>query len=281
MNNNTSIIEAKGKNIETFLQNLITNDIYKLSRIPLIYSATLTPQGKFLYDFFLNKKKEVFYIETNTNEANDLINYFKRFDIRNDLLFEKKNNFICKTILYKYLNKDDKIHLKNKLHVNNEDYICFLDPRVNNFLIRYWVNENKVDNYKKLLQSDNDEIEIERIKKCLPNSEIDLEKNKSFILNFGMDKFNCVSFEKGCYVGQENTARQKYRGIQKYQLKSLMLSEGKFPSFNEDIYFNDKKIGKMKSFKNIYGLALIRNDIKLENIVTLEYGKKMKFSIKI
>ena len=105
------------------------------------------------------------------------------------------------------------------------------------------------------------ELELHRIKRGIPNSELDLEKNKSFILNFNFDEINAVSFNKGCYVGQENTAKQKYRGKLKYKLRVLRLSSGKFPEINENIRVSEKKIGVMKSFTNEFGLALLRTDL--------------------
>ena len=76
---------------------------------------------------------------------------------------------------------------------------------------------------------------------------MDLEKQKSFILNFNFDNLNAVSFKKGCYIGQENTSRQNYRGKIKYLLKTVELLEGEFPRINTELFSEKQKIGVMKS----------------------------------
>ena len=101
---------------------------------------------------------------------------------------------------------------------------------------------------------------LERIKQTIPDSLIDLEKNKSFILNYSFDSLNAISFTKGCYIGQENTSRQNYRGKIKYVLKTLKLVEGNFPSLHEPLFAMSQKIGIMKSHIDNYGLALLRSD---------------------
>ena len=108
---------------------------------------------------------------------------------------------------------------------------------------------------------------MERIKNSIPDSSIDLEKEKSFILNYNFDALNSVSFTKGCYVGQENTSRQNYRGKIKYILKTIKLVDGNFPKIHETLLVNSKKVGVMKSHVDNYGLALLRSDFYEVNYI--------------
>ena len=108
--------------------------------------------------------------------------------------------------------------------------------------------------------SDEDKIEEKRIFLKIPNSEKDLIYNKSFILNYNFENINSLSFNKGCYIGQENTARQKFRGTQKYSLQRIKIIDGMAPKLNEDIFYNNLKIGTMKSSSAEFCLCLIRND---------------------
>ena len=261
----TYIINVSGKNIDSFFQNLITNDINKLKKANILYTALLSPQGKFLNDFFIIKRNESFLIECSINKADDLINNFKKYDLRNDVNFAIENKYATKVIMFDKLNKN----LKDKFIKNNfyetEKFICFLDPRLKNYLARFWFKSDKsIDN--DLNYSKYEEIEPVRIRFKIPNSEKDLLENKSFILNYNFEKINAISFEKGCFIGQENTARQKYRGTQKYSLKAIELLDGVFLENNADIYIDQKKVGTMKSsFKNL-GLCLFRNDVKLNKL---------------
>ena len=76
--------------------------------------------------------------------------------------------------------------------------------------------------------------------KTLPDSLLDLEKNKSFVLNYNFNTLSAISFTKGCYIDR-NTSRQNYRGKIKYGLKTLKLLNGDIPQFNETLFVNNQK----------------------------------------
>ena len=266
MNHNTAIIKVWGENLGNFFQNIISNDINKLSYNSLLYSTMLSPQGKFLYDFFLKKEQDYYFIEVNKNESENLIQDLKKYDLRENLNF-----FLLKDTHVKVLLFDEALQLMGNLfssknYQKREGFEAFKDPRAKSLFIRLWINDSKET--KKFSNPDissEDVLELHRIKKCIPNSEVDLEKNKSFLLNYRYDEINAISFKKGCYIGQENTAKQKYRGKLKYKLKVLKLIKGKFPKLNENILFNEKKIGVMKSSLSNFGLALIKLDLNTSN----------------
>ena len=85
MNFKTKIIKIEGKNLEVFFQNLITNDIKLLKNNQALYSAILTPQGKFLYDFIVIKEKEFYLFEINELDINNFIELVKKYDLRESL----------------------------------------------------------------------------------------------------------------------------------------------------------------------------------------------------
>ena len=275
---NTNIIKVSGKNIEYFFQNLITNDINKLNTSSALYTALLSPQGKFLNDFFIIKINSNYLIECNVSSTESLISELKKYNIRNDINFDLSKQYITKVILKKELEKSSlKKILKNKTF-QDEGFICFEDPRNEDFLVRF-IFEKKNYNHTNYPFSSLSEIEIERIKLKIPNSEKDLEINKSFILNYNFAKINAISFTKGCFIGQENTARQNYRGTQKYSLETIKLIHGNFPNINEDIFCEQKKIGTMKSFEMNFGLCLIRNDEKIKNLKKITTDKNSIFLV--
>ena len=269
-NTDTKIIKVHGKNIDNFFQNIITNDINNLKTENPLYTAMLSPQGKYLYDFFMFKEEKFFLLEANSNKVNSLINEIKRYDIRKDISIELQENFYTKVIIKENLTKDylKKIN-KNKVY-REENFLFFHDPRSKDFLYRFWF-------YKKpsnLLNFSSDaEVEKKRISNIIPNSELDLIYNKSFILNYNFENINALSFNKGCYIGQENTARQKFRGTQKYSLKSIKIISGTMPDLNEDIFYKKVKLGTMKSRCNDIGLCLIRKDTTKNNAGLLKTDK--------
>ncbi len=269
-NTDTKIIKVHGKNIDNFFQNIITNDINNLNSENPIYTAMLSPQGKYLYDFFILKEGNFFLLETNANTVNSLIDEIKKYDIRKDISIELQEKFYTKVIIKENLIKDylEKIN-KNKVY-REESFLFFLDPRSKGFLYRFWFYKTSTN----LLNFSSDaEVEKKRILNVIPNSELDLIYNKSFILNYNFENINALSFDKGCYIGQENTARQKFRGTQKYSLKSVKIISGTIPDLNEDIFYKKMKVGTMKSRCNDIGLCLIRKDVTKNNADILKTDK--------
>ena len=137
-NTDTKIIKVHGKNIDNFFQNIITNDINNLKTENPLYTAMLSPQGKYLYDFFMFKEEKFFLLEANSNKVNSLINEIKRYDIRKDISIELQENFYTKVIIKENLTKDylKKIN-KNKVY-REENFLFFHDPRSKDFLYRFW-----------------------------------------------------------------------------------------------------------------------------------------------
>ena len=84
-NNNTKILKVSGKNLDVFFQNLITNDINYLKKQKSVYTCILSPQGKFLNDFFILEKDKSFYIEINKSEIDEFSNVLKKYDLRKTL----------------------------------------------------------------------------------------------------------------------------------------------------------------------------------------------------
>ena len=269
-NTDTKIIKVHGKNIDNFFQNIITNDINNLNTENPIYTAMLSPQGKYLYDFFILKEENFFLLEANANKVDSLIDEISRYDIRKDISIELKENFYTKVIIKENLIKDYLEKIKENKVYREESFLFFLDPRSKDFLYRFWFYKKR-DN---LLNFSSDaEVEKKRITNVIPNSELDLIYNKSFILNYNFENINALSFNKGCYIGQENTARQKFRGTQKYSLKSIKIISGTMPDLNEDIFYKKVKVGTMKSRCNDIGLCLIRKDATKNNADLLQTDK--------
>ena len=273
MNFKTKIIKIEGKNLEGYFQNLVTNDIQLLKNNQALYSAMLTPQGKFLADFFILKDESFFLIETNSQDIKEVIGLFKKYDLRNSLKISIATDIETYCILYDYLPSDIKNNLNNHKIIKDNMFFMFSDPRKDKYLARIWANKKNIENLPKNLskKTSNQLLDLERIKKTIPDSLVDLEKQKSFILNFNFHKLNAISFNKGCYIGQENTSRQNYRGKIKYLLKTVKLVEGLFPKINTVMLCNKKKIGVMKSCLENYGLALLKSDyVSEDNIIYID-----------
>ena len=131
-NTKTKIIKVHGKNIDNFFQNIITNDINNLNSENPIYTAMLSPQGKYLYDFFILKEENFFLLEANSNTVNSLIGEIKKYDIRNDISIELQENFYTKVIIKENLIKDyfQKINKKKFIEKKVFYFFLILDQRI-------------------------------------------------------------------------------------------------------------------------------------------------------
>ena len=280
MNFKTKIIKIEGKNLEGFFQNLVTNDIQLLKNNQVLYSAMLTPQGKFLVDFIILKEGDCFLIEANYKDMNEIKNLITKYDLRQSLKISVLKDFNTHCIIYDDLPSDIKKDLVKFNTIKNNNSFILLDPRKNKYLARIWMNKKDIPSLPLTLTkgSSNKQLELERIKNTIPDSLLDLEKEKSFILNFNFDKLNAISFKKGCYIGQENTSRQNYRGKIKYLLNTVELIKGSFPKINTELISEKKKVGVMKSHSEKYGLALLKvENIIKDKILTLdEQNSKLK-----
>ena len=277
-NTKTKIIKVSGKNIDNFFQNIITNDINNLNKSNPIYTAMLSPQGKYLHDFIMLQDSEFYLLEANQNTIELLIKDIQKYDIRNDISIEIKNSINTKVIIKENLNNKILKKLENKKLYRDKNFLCLIDPRSKKFLYRFWIN-GKLSELSEFSFSDESKIEEKRIFLKIPNSEIDLVYNKSFILNYNFENINSLSFNKGCYIGQENTARQKFRGTQKYSLQKIKIIDGVVPKLNEDIFYNGLKIGTMKSSSAQFCLCLIRNDTIKNNTKQITTDTNFTFKI--
>jgi folate-binding protein YgfZ len=228
-----SIIEVCGEDRKKFLQGLITNNINKANLENLIYAAMLNSSGRFLYDFFIFEKDQKLILDC--------------FAPRRDEIFQKLNFYKLRSKVE--LKKNDEIFLEQ-----NFLGVGFVDPRSSQLGYRNY--QAKQD----LVYSQ--EYHFKRIAAKIPESELDLTYEKSLILEFGFDELNAIDYQKGCYVGQELTARTHHLGqIRKKIFHVKILNKTSLPK-NSEITCQGKVAGIILSSvffqDNLHALALIK-----------------------
>ena len=132
------------------------------------------------------------------------------------------------------------------------------DPRFKEEILKVYCDEASFSKLKENLNLTlltEKEYEYLRIKNTIPNFEYDSDKAKSTLLELRFDELNGIDWEKGCYMGQELTARTKYRGTVKKKIFGLKI-EGKISDTN--VYYKDKNIGEVKSSFDDYGIAILK-----------------------
>ena len=247
--NERSIIKISGKDKFSFIQGIISNDIEILKKKTSIYSSILTPQGKFLADFFLSVYDDSFLLEIHKDDESLVMQKLNIYKLRSNVKLELKEG--VSIFLISNDSQEDIMKLKLK-------FFCFDDPRFNNLFKRLYVfNAPKQFNLKnnKLKIISQSVYNDTRLKNSIPDFNIDATKNKSLLLEMRFDELNGISWNKGCYMGQEITARMKYRNIVKRKLfKIKIFFKGKI---DEAIKFNGEEIGNITSHNKIDGFAYI------------------------
>ena len=246
-NSNSRFLSIEGEDSNEFLQNLITNDINKCSEDNIIYSCLLSPQGKFLSDFFIFKKDEKYLIETHSFFYEKLLKKLNLYKLRSKVHINEVNN------LHSYSVFGD-------IQKDQDTFIFNIDPRNKNIglkLIHLKKNPEILDSLNEINEEKYHQILIQN---TVPLSHYDLEENKSLLLENNFENLNSISWDKGCYVGQEITARMKYRALLKKKIYSLEIKEGS-PLIGQVIKDDENEFGKIISIKNDSVLAMLKIEL--------------------
>ena len=246
-NDNSRFLSVEGEDSSDFLQNLITNDVNKCAKENIIYSCLLTPQGKFIADFFIFKKDDNYIIETHSLFYETLLKKLKLYKLRSKILINEITN-LCSYSVFSELN-------------NNMNFIIFCaDPRSNkigNKLICTSEDSEILKNVKEIDEKKYHEILIQN---TVPLSHFDLKENKSLLLENNFENLNAISWDKGCYVGQELTARMKYRALLKKRIYSLIVKDG-IPQIEQTIIDDENNYGKIINVENNSILAMLNIEL--------------------
>ena len=266
MNNNVYILEDRavlyinGIDAKGFLQNLISNDIEKVTENSSCFASLLTPQGKFLYEFILLKHKTGYLIDCEKSQSEDFFNQLNLYKIRSKVeILNLSNEFVVANLSYeKFLSIEGAKDVEGFTLKFREDPIV-LDPRNKNLGARLIINLEKLYLSLKKLELKDDNInnyyDLSHKLGIVPKN-LNKLKNKLFGIECNFEELNGIDFKKGCYVGQENTARIKLKDKLSKRLLPIEIIDGQLDE-DEKIYNNDVEIGKVL-INQEYPYALIK-----------------------
>ena len=266
MNNNVYILEDRailyinGLDAKDFLQNLISNDINKVTDNSSCFASLLTPQGKFLYEFIIVKHKSGYFIDCEKSQSEEIFKQLNLYKIRSKVeILNLSNEFVVASFGFdKYLSIESSKDILGFTLKYREDPII-LDPRNKNLGARIIINLEKLYLSLKKLDLKNDKIEnyyIQSHKLGIVPKNLNKLQNKLFGIECNFEELNGIDFKKGFYVGQENTARIKLKNKLSKRLLPIEVIDGKL-SENEKIYNNNVEIGKVL-INEEYPFALIK-----------------------
>ncbi|MEL7466692.1 MAG: folate-binding protein [Pseudomonadota bacterium] len=183
-----AVLSVTGADARDLLQDLVTNDLEKLAPGALVYAALLTPQGKYLFDFFVGVEGDALFIDVAAAQAPALAQRLNMYKLRRDMAIEATETPIALV----WGDGDAPLGARP-------------DPRDASLGWRIYGDPPAMEAAGR---SDYDAL---RIAACAPETGVELIPNDTFILEAGFERLNGVDFRKGCYVGQEVTARMKHK----------------------------------------------------------------------
>ena len=259
-----AILYINGLDSKDFLQNLVSNDINKVTDSSSCFASLLTPQGKFLYEFIIIKHKSGYFIDCEKNQSEKIFNQLNLYKIRSKVeILNLSNEFVVASFGYeKYLSIEGSKDILGFTFKYREDPII-LDPRNKTLGARLIINLEKLYLSLKKLGLKDDKIENYHIlshKLGVVPKNLDKLQNKIFGIECNYEELNGIDFKKGCYVGQENTARIKLKDKLSKKLLPIEVLEGSI-KVDDQVSINKKELGKILiSEKYPFGLIKFKDE---------------------
>ena len=273
---NRGLISITGDDAKEYLQNIITNDINKVTKINSIFAALLSPQGKYLFDFFVVKDHEGYLIDCDGNSVKELVVNLSKYKIRSKVeIKDLSSNYVVGVMNFENFKIIQKELGKQETTLEYRESPIFVDPRDKDLGARIISPLEKlyltIKKLKLKIVENNSYIEKAFIK-GIPVEGLSNLKEQLFGLEINFEKLNAIDFKKGCYVGQENTARMKLKNKIRRQLMPIK-AECEI-KIGDEIKFNDTVIGKILIDKP-FPFALIK---LFDPEISLFKDKKLKIN---
>ena len=243
------IFDGPQEEQKEFLQSLFTNDVAAASAETLIYAALLTPQGKYLSDFFVRlDAKGNFVLDVAPSQAEALLKRLTMYKLRRPITISRETSSVA-------------VIWGDSAPTNG-----LADPRDPKLGWRVYDDAETA-----MASVEPGDYDFHRLELAIPESEIDLIPNDTYILEAGFEKMKGVDFKKGCYVGQEIVARMKHKT--KLRKGYVLVSVSGTTSSGEQILTSENKpAGTLYSNKKGIGLALLRFDRLKNNNISSKSG---------
>ena len=253
------LISISGEDSKDFLQNIITNDVEKVSLTNTIFSALFTPQGKYFFEFFLIQSNEGYLLDCNDKFTSEIIDYLSKYKLRSKIeIKDISSDYAIGLISLEKFIEIQSDENKNSNTISYRDSPVFIDPRNKKLGARILSTLEKLHlTIKKLnlkiIDSDNYFMNAHSL--GIPIEGIENLKEQLFGLEANFEQLQAIDFKKGCYIGQENTARMKLKNKLRRRLLAIKI-DGEV-AIGDDLNFGKKKVGKILINKP-YPFALVK-----------------------
>ena len=271
------IIYINGNDCFNYLQNIISNDLNKVLDNQSCFSYLLTPQGKYLFEFIIVKHKNGYFLDCPKYQIENLYKQLVVYKLRSKVeITNLSNEFVVAAISKENFSEFENNKSPGMTIKFREDSVI-LDPRCIKLGARILINLEKLYLSAKKLNlkiSNIDEYYHLSHSLGIPNSDTENFQNKIFGLETNSEELNAIDFKKGCYVGQENTARMKLKEKISRRIYPIEIIEGNVAN-NDVIKINNIEIGKIvNNSKYSFGLFKFKDpNFKLDEILNTDKAK--------
>ena len=245
------VIRIGGADARDFLQGLISNDVASLRPDRPLYAALLTPQGKYLFDFILHDRGETLLLDCERSRAAALLQRLTLYRLRAAVALDDVSDGHAVLAVFDHGPVPPG---------SIADPVAAVDPRLPELGLRVVLPRERVPDFvaaRGLREVARDEYERLRLALGVPDGSRDLVLDRSLLLESGFEELHGVSFTKGCFVGQELTARTKHRGLIKRRLLPVRV-DGPLPAPGTPVTRGGKDAGEVRSGAGHLALALLR-----------------------
>lgn len=259
------VLAVEGDDARDFLQGLVSNDVMRVSTKEAIYAALLTPQGKFLHDFFMAVLGDAVLLDCEGARLHDLKRRLGIYRLRSKVTLSDRTETLTVVAAIgdgATAALDLPPEAGAARAVADGDGVVFNDPRLRHAGVRAILPRDRARTVLEeagFVAGEARHYERLRIGLGLPDGSRDMEIEKAILLECGFDELHGVDWRKGCFVGQELTARTRYRGLIKKRLVPVEV-RGAVPAAGTPIMGGDREVGQVRSSADGLALALIRLD---------------------
>ncbi len=265
-----SVVAVAGEDRAAFLQGLVSNDMLKVGPARAAYALFLTPQGKFLHDFIVADVDGAFLLDPETDRRADLLRRLKMYKLRSKIALEDRAAPLRVVVAF----GDGALAAlglpeEAGAAVPFGGGVAVTDPRLPALGARLFLPVDGLAALEGagLTRRDAEDYDRLRLSLGVPDGSRDLIPEKSIPLENRLDVLHAVSWDKGCYMGQELTARTKYRALIRKKLFPVT-GDGPLPEPGTPVTLDGQEVGELRSGRDGQALALLR----LEDVARLVDG---------
>jgi tRNA-modifying protein YgfZ len=254
------ILAVVGPDQRSFLQGLVSNDVTLVAEDRAVYAALLTPQGKYLFDFIMAEHDGEIWLDAEAARLGDLKRRLSMYRLRAKVELLERPDLAVAAVFGDGAAAALGLPAEPGAAGACEAGVALVDPRLADLGCRLIVECGQLGFHAdRFSRADFALYDRHRLALGIPDGSRDLVPDKSILLEAGFDELNGVNWRKGCYMGQELTARTKYRGLIKKRLLPVTIA-GDAAEPGTMVTLDGKDAGELRSSCDGAGLALLRLD---------------------